>query len=444
MQGTLRETQIHLTNPLPEENLIQNVFESLVREFKEFRANVPIGCITNKCSSKQKEQQDLSMFCGAGGYLYLYLRIYEFVQTLPEELQFFCTSGLSDSELPEFYNPQIYLDLAEQQFDAMKIQFKKERNISFLMSNSATYLLGADLYFIKKDKENFSKCIAQVLSIFANIMANPHYFQQELLYGIPGYLYMFLWINKRYSKEEGSYQLDLRSHIFNLCKVIVGNCGQGIMKCKFYDQTYFGGAHGILGVIQILLLSYEQGKDYFHLKDEKFTLKMLESISLTLDYLLKIYYKEGNIPPSAEDLFSTELYQFCHGIPGAITPFLKAYEIFNKKDYLNGAIHMSETLYKYGMIKKGYGICHGIPGNSYGFMQIYNLTKNEKLQKYAYQFLQYKQNPHVFNEVKNFQFYDRFVVGMSDNPFSLMLGSVGDMCAMMDFINYKRMPGYEI
>jgi hypothetical protein len=29
---------------------------------------------------------------------------------------------------------------------------------------------------------------------------------------------------------------------------------------------------------------------------------------------------------------------------------------------------MSETLYKNGMIKKGYGLCHGIPGNSYGFM----------------------------------------------------------------------------
>lgn len=38
---------------------------------------------------------------------------------------------------------------------------------------------------------------------------------------------------------------------------------------------------------------------------------------------------------------------------------------------MNASIHMSETLYKYGMIKKGYGICHGIPGNSYGFMQLY-------------------------------------------------------------------------
>lgn len=51
---------------------------------------------------------------------------------------------------------------------------------------------------------------------------------------------------------------------------------------------------------------------------------------------------------------------------------------------MNATIHMSETLYKYGMIKKGYGICHGIPGNSYGFMQLYSTTKNEKYRRYAY------------------------------------------------------------
>ncbi|CAK65584.1 unnamed protein product (macronuclear) [Paramecium tetraurelia] len=444
MYKELRYTQNHLNNPLPEENMVESVFESLVNELKYFRQNVPVGCLTDKCSNKQKERQDLSMFSGAGGYLYLYLRMYEFVKTLPDDLQSFCTSGLSDQELPEFYNPDTYLDLAQKQFEAMQVALKPDRNITFLMSNIATSLLGADLYFIKKDQQNFSKHISQVLSIFANIMASPNQFQQELLYGIPGYLYIFLWINQRYSKEQGPYQLDLTSHIFNLCKMIILNCGEGIMKCKFYDQTYFGGAHGILGIIQVLLLSYEQAKEYFHLKDEKFTLKMLESIQLTLDYLTKIYNKQGNIPPSAEDLQSTELFQFCHGIPGAIGPYLKAYQIFNKQEYLNTAIHMSETLYIYGMIKKGYGICHGIPGNSYGFMQLYQVTKNEKLKKYAFQFLQYKQNPFVFNEVKNFKFHDRYNVGMSDNPFSLMLGSVGEMCAMMDFINYKRMPGYEV
>lgn len=36
------------------------------------------------------------------------------------------------------------------------------------------------------------------------------------------------------------------------------------------------------------------------------------------------------------------------------------------------------------------------------------------------------------------------MIGVSDQPFSLMIGSVGDMCAMMDFIDYKGMPGFEI
>lgn len=46
--------------------------------------------------------------------------------------------------------------------------------------------------------------------------------------------------------------------------------------------------------------------------------------------------------------------------------------------------------------------------------------------------------------MKNFPFNDRFYIGVSDNPYSLMIGSVGDMCAMMDFLNYNGMPGYEI
>ena len=46
--------------------------------------------------------------------------------------------------------------------------------------------------------------------------------------------------------------------------------------------------------------------------------------------------------------------------------------------------------------------------------------------------------------MQNFEFEDRYKVGISDNPFSLMLGSVGDMCAMLDFLKYKGMPAYEV
>ncbi|CAK84056.1 unnamed protein product (macronuclear) [Paramecium tetraurelia] len=430
-EQNIRFSQFHISHPIPGENDIQNVFESFIAEYKNFRNNVPVGCITDKCSSKQQERIDLSVFCGAGGYLYLYLRIYEFVSSLSPELQQQCTQGLTDQELSEFYNPETFLQMALQQYQAIQASIKADDNISFFMSNSAISLLGADMFFYMKDKENFKRCVTEVLNQFGDIVAQPKKYEQELLYGVPGYLYSLLWLHKKYSNEKDQFQLDLSSHIHTICQVILKFVGNGVMKCQFSNRQYYGAAHGILGV-------------YFHLKDEQGLLQMLESIQVTLDHLIKIYYQNGNIPSSAQNEKNLRLFQFCHGIPGAFAPILKAYQIFNKQDYLDAAIHMSETLFKYGMIKKGYGLCHGIPGNSYGFMQLYRLTGSEKLRQYAFQFLQYKKNPHVYNEIKNFPFKDRFNIGISDNPFSLMMGSIGDMCAMMDFINYKRMPGYEI
>lgn len=96
------------------------------------------------------------------------------------------------------------------------------------------------------------------------------------------------------------------------------------------------------------------------------------------------------------------------------------------------------------MLRKGYGICHGIPGNAYTFMQLYNRTNEFKLMHYAYAFLTYKSNKLVMEHILNFDFKDRYKRGISDHPFSLMLGSVGDMCAQLDFLKYKAMPGYEV
>lgn len=41
------------------------------------------------------------------------------------------------------------------------------------MSNAAVYMLGAYLYFLKKDKDNYQKCIGSVLNLFADIIASP-------------------------------------------------------------------------------------------------------------------------------------------------------------------------------------------------------------------------------------------------------------------------------
>lgn len=46
-------------------------------------------------------------------------------------------------------------------------------------------------------------------------------------------------------------------------------------------------------------------------------------------------------------------------------------------------------------------------------------------------------------EISTYQFADRFVVGKSDNPFSLMLGSAGDICFVLNaFEGQNALPGY--
>lgn len=48
-------------------------------------------------------------------------------------------------------------------------------------------------------------------------------------------------------------------------------------------------------------------------------------------------------------------------------------------------------------------------------------------------------------EISKFHFEDRFVVGRSDNPYSLMLGVAGDICFTLDaFQGVNNFPGFEI
>ena len=47
-------------------------------------------------------------------------------------------------------------------------------------------------------------------------------------------------------------------------------------------------------------------------------------------------------------------------------------------------------------------------------------------------------------EISNFHFSDRYIVGKSDNPYSLMLGSAGDICFTIDVIEgVGKFPGFD-
>ena len=53
----------------------------------------------------------------------------------------------------------------------------------------------------------------------------------------------------------------------------------------------------------------------------------------TLRYLISIQTADGNFPVS-EAWPEADQVQFCHGAPGAIQPFVKAYELYGDPKYL--------------------------------------------------------------------------------------------------------------
>ena len=116
------------------------------------------------------------------------------------------------------------------------------------------------------------------------------------------------------------------------------------------------------------------------------------------------------------------------------------------KDVVKTAL---EHIWKYGVLKKGFGLCHGISGNAYTFISpaiqtLLQENKNEYLKKARLMALLYEEEG-VMKEIRTFNFKDRFVVGRSDEPYSLMVGVAGDICFTMDVLNGQgHFPGYDI
>ena len=107
-----------------------------------------------------------------------------------------------------------------------------------------------------------------------------------------------------------------------------------------------------------------------------------------------------------------------------------------------------DFIWEYGVLKKGFGLCHGISGNGYAFIspsiqQALPDRKAEYLNK-ANLFALLRYEKEVMKEIKTFHFSDRYVVGKSDNPFSLMLGVAGDICFTLDAMEgVGKFPGFD-
>lgn len=52
--------------------------------------------------------------------------------------------------------------------------------------------------------------------------------------------------------------------------------------------------------------------------------------------------------------------------------------MFGAAEYLQMALQCGEVVWRWGLLKKGYGLCHGAAGNAYAFLALYRLTQDPK------------------------------------------------------------------
>lgn len=53
-------------------------------------------------------------------------------------------------------------------------------------------------------------------------------------------------------------------------------------------------------------------------------------------------------------------------------------QVLGNPRYLEEALHCGEVVWRWGLLKKGYGLCHGAAGNAYTFLGLYRLTWDPK------------------------------------------------------------------
>ena len=173
-------------------------------------------------------------------------------------------------------------------------------------------------------------------------------------------------------------------------------------------------------------------------------------ISSTVKYLIRHFINKNFSTSSGST--KTKLVHFCHGAPGVVNCLARFQLMFPEKGIEFGLPEIIKAsldhIWNYGILKKGFGLCHGISGNAYSFIfpSIQELLPEdiEENKKKAVMFGLLREEKQVMKEIKGYHFRDRFVKGVSDNPYSLMLGVSGDICFTMDaLLGRAKFPGYD-
>ncbi|XP_047357096.1 lanC-like protein 2 [Vespa velutina] len=326
----------------------------------------------------------------------------------------------------DYFNEPAYYSKAIELLQTCIKKFKWKREITFLTGLSGPLALGAVIFHKHGSKDDSQNAISKLISLSSHVINEHSEIPDELLYGRAGYLFSLLYINSNISPPPIKSDI-IKQVISSIIKS--GNIYSTSRHYKsplmysWHDTEYLGAAHGLAGILYILL----QARDYLHEEQLK------NYILPALYYLQDLKYPSGNFPSSIGSN-TDKLIHWCHGAPGMTMLFCLAYEIYSDKKFLETAIQCGEVIWERGLLKKGYGICHGVSGNAYTFLHLYQQTKDLK---------------HLYRACKYAEWCCNYGVNQNripDRPFSLFEGLAGVIYFLIDMQkpSMAKFPAYTL
>ncbi|XP_033741341.1 lanC-like protein 3 [Pecten maximus] len=303
---------------------------------------------------------------------------------------------------------------------------------SFILGSAGTVAVNSLLYHTAGN-ESKSKKIAEKFANFAD-HARPisfyPYGSDELLVGRAGYLSGALALQQKLC-----YKVVSEDILKHLCTVTVESGRhysyshkpkspkgvQSPLMYAYHGTEYLGAAHGLSGILQ-MLLSFPE---FYTCEDSQ---PAVEDVHRAVDFMLSLEQANHNYAPAMDEVGMSrpegeDLVHWCHGAPGVVYLFARAYKVWGEEKYLHACVRCGELTWEKGLLRKGPGICHGVAGSGYVFLLLYRLTGDKK---------------HLYRALKfaEFMFTQEFKKGarVPDCPFSLYEGWAGAVLFLVDLI----------
>lgn len=356
---------------------------------------------------QNKVLSDGDIYVGTSGIAAMFLKLHE---TRVVE-------SLNDSALQ---SAKVFIDIAR----SMR-RNKPEDAAAFLCGNAGINAVSAVIHQRQADFSTSQHDLDLFLagSSICRTTSFNSYGCDEILFGRAGYLSGIYWLNQNLPAEQ-RISSDI---ILKLCEVTIDSGEQYSqrnnlkipMMWKCYYQNYLGAAHGISAILHMILESPMFGGELTQELNQKQQL-----VKNTIDALLQMQMADGNFPSVLEDADKTEqkLVHWCHGAPGVIYLFAKAFLIFKEQKYLDACLRCGDLVWIKGLLRKGPGICHGVAGNGYVFLLLYRLTNDSKHLYRATRFADFLTNEDYIRESR------------CERPLSLYEGIAGTVCFLIDLL----------